>query len=272
MSRGIGRDRSDIFHLRKNGASFRSHYHGQKWAITFHSRISRTIRYHAVLSSSRRVFYVFFGSQSLVNRLFLLYFLPFSILSKVGTFEGVREPMESGMSWKKTGGGTDAFSPGITPIKTPPRGGNSSSILPKSDRWQERLLLRLSTYKRYKHGYSYFLSPRSAVYIRGKEGGVVSLILSSFLSSSKYLSCRSVIYHGPCPLKDFNSGRRPPFGERFSIRSRRSPPIDFWIFTPSTRESALSRRICSPVTAKETRATRISSSDHLIRFNGSKAV
>lgn len=96
-------------------------------------------------------------------------------------------------------------------------GEDSSSILPKSDRWQERLLLRLSTYRRYKRRYSYFPSPRSAVYTRERGRGVLPLLLSPshpshpsliLLSSSKYLSCRSVIYHGPCPLKDFNSGRR----------------------------------------------------------------
>jgi len=113
----------------------------------------------------------------------------------------------------------------------------------------------------------------------GKEGGMVSRL--TLLSSSKYLSCRSVIYHGPCPLKDFNSGRRPPFGERFSIS------VTHWDSQKANR--AVRYRLISEflsgvpvrvlfqdehiplVAAKEIRATPISNSDYLIRLNGSKA-
>jgi len=188
MSRGIGRDRSDIFHLRKNGAS-------SACTITDKSGLSRSTLEFRGRSDTMRFFrlrgvsFMYFLDRSLSwTFFFLLYFLPFSISFVAQTFQmaliGRSEPSrECGRQWnqgccEKKNGGTDAFSPEITPIKTPPRSGNSSSILPKSDRWQERLLLRLSTYKRYKHGYSYFLSPRSAVYTRRKEGGMVSLSLS----------------------------------------------------------------------------------------------
>lgn len=174
MSRGICRDRSDIFHLRKNGMSFAR-------TITNKSGLSRFTlefrghRHHAVLSSSWRVLYVLFGSHLLedlrylatffyaspsalafcwplildivVARTFRMAFNRKSVFSRGTTAAGSRKNERRDQR---------ALFPRITPIKTFLLGEDSSSILPKSDRWQKRLLLRLSAYWRYKREYRYF--------------------------------------------------------------------------------------------------------------------
>jgi len=203
MSRGICRDRSDIFHLRKNGASSARTitdksvgYHvplsnfeddppipcGSLVFVSFMCFLDRSLSWTSVISHPFFFIILFVVLDTFVARTFQMAFNRRS--------EPSRETMAVGASWKKKmDGEADALSLGITSIKTPPQGEDSSSILPKSDRWQERLLLRLSTYKRYKRGYSYFPSPRSAVYT-GRGGGEReewSLVSPSFHRANIFL-------------------------------------------------------------------------------------
>lgn len=217
------------FSFAEEWREFRSHYHGQKWAITFRSRISRERSTDTARPSRLRGASFMGRSLSRGPPRYLASLRPFFffiiLLAVLDTFVARTfqmafnrrsEPSRGMAGIKKKRSEGFSLSPGITSIKTPPRARIHQVFYRRATGDRRDYFCVWARTGDISMGYSYFPSPL-CTRAKGASFSLPRPPPPTLLSSSKYLSCRSVIYHGPCPLKDFNSGRRPPFGERFSI-------------------------------------------------------
>lgn len=147
-------DRSDIFHLRKNGASSARTITDKsglsRSTLEFRERSTDTVRFSLVfVARPLCAFWVAVSRwTSVISHLFFIILLTVLDTFVARTFRmafnrrskpsrgcgsnGGRDGVKK--KKKKTDGGTDVLSRGISSIKTPPRNEDSSSILPKSDR------------------------------------------------------------------------------------------------------------------------------------------